>query len=304
MRTRPGDHLSSDIEKGDVVWIDYTGWILHPDGRAVLFDTTNEELAKKEDKHEEKKVYAEVPVVVGHGRLLTGLEDAILSAKVGVQTEVEFPPEKGAGERDPKLVELHPIREFLRQDIHPEVGMEVAVRGKKGRITVVTPGRVRVDFNNPLAGRTVRYAFKVTKKAENQGDKVRGILDMDYGLSEQFGVTVKDDTAEIQVPDVCKTDERWFVSKFRAVADLREFAGLRKIRFIEEYEARAPPKEEKPNEGVTEKPEAAEKPPKAKRRRRKAKPAEKEEPPAEGPPEAPELVEEELPPSEKAPEEL
>lgn len=259
------------IRKGDVVWLDYDAWVVNPDGTARLFDTTHADIAKREDKFDEKKVYAEVPAVVSGGRLIPGLEEALLTATVGKPAEVSIPPQKGAGERDPKLVELRPLREFLKQEIAPEVGMEVSIGGKRGTVTAVTGGRVRVDFNNPLAGRTLRYAFTITRRAATPEEKVRGIIDMDYGLADQFRVTIRDSEADIVVPDICKTDERWFVSKFRAVADLREFSGLRLVRFVEEYEKKEAAKpEEKPKEAPPA-PGAAEEPaPKPRRRRRKA----------------------------------
>src|SRR5207249_590269 len=148
---------SETIEKGDIVWIEYDAWTVNPNGTLTLFDTTHDEVAKKEGKFDEKKVYIEVPVVIGRGRLFEGLEAALVGAKVGE------------------------------------------------------------------------------------------IIDMDYGLADQFKIDLKGGSAEIHLPDVCKTDEKWFVSKFRVVADLRELSDLKTIRFVEEYEkkeAKAEPKAE------------------------------------------------------------
>jgi FKBP-type peptidyl-prolyl cis-trans isomerase 2 len=286
---------SETVEKGDIVWLEYDAWSLNPNGTQTLFDTTHDEVAKKEGKFDEKKVYIEVPVVLGHGRLFPGLEEALIGSKLGEAKEVVIPPEKGAGSRDPRLVELRTEREFLRQEISPEVGMEVSIGGKHGVVTAVSAGRVRVDFNNPLAGKTLKYAFKVTRKASSPEERVRAIIDMDYGLSDQFKIQLKDGRAEIRLPDVCKTDEKWFVSKFRVVADLRELSDLKSIRFVEEYERKEPKPEPTP-EG---KPAEAPAPPKPARRKAtatKAKPKPK--------PQEPERAEEELPPSEKTPEEL
>src|SRR2546425_4047201 len=286
------DSSSSTISKGDIVWIDYEGWTLSPNGTRTLVDTTREEIAKKEGKFEEKKVYAEFPIIVGHGRILPGLDDALLSAEIGKELELTIPPEKGAGERDPKLVELRPLREFLKQEVHPEVGMEVALGGRKGTITQVTGGRVRVDYNNPLAGRTLDYKAKVMKKASSPEDKLRAVIEMDYGLPEEFKVTVHEDGAEIILPDICKTDERWFVSKFRVIADVREVLGLPKVRFIEEY-VKAPPKPEPTKEAAkVEEAKPADEAPREEARQ-ESKPAT-----------VGERAEEELPPEEKAPEEL
>ncbi len=269
--------VSEPIEKGDIVWLEYDAWTVNPNGTQTLFDTTHDEVAKKEGKFEEKKVYIEVPVILGKGRLFEGLEEAILNAKVGEQKEVLIPPEKGAGQRDPRLVELKTEREFLRQEINPEVGMEVSIRGRRGIVTAVSAGRVRVDFNNPLAGKTLRYIVKVVRKATTPEERVRAVIDMDYGLAEQFKIHLKDGTAEIQLPDVCKTDEKWFVSKFRVVADLRELSELKTIRFLEEYEKKEPRAEPtaapKPSEGKTEGEAPPEKKPRRKATATKSKPA-------------------------------
>src|SRR2546422_10011279 len=88
---------SETIEKGDIVWIDYDAWTVNPNGTLTLFDTTNDEAAKKEGKFDEKKVYIEVAVVVGRGRLFEGLEASIVGAKVGETIEVLIPPEKVVG---------------------------------------------------------------------------------------------------------------------------------------------------------------------------------------------------------------
>src|SRR3989304_3499628 len=174
---------------------------------------------------------------------MPGLDEAPLGTEIEKDATIRIPPERGAGERDPKLVELPPLREFLKQEIHPGVGREGSRGGRKGTITQVTGARVRIDYNNPLAGKTIEYTFRVTKKAETTEDKLRAILEMDYGLPEQFRIAGGKDGAEILIPDICKTDERWFVSKFRIVADIREGLGLPKVRFVEEY-VKAPPRPE------------------------------------------------------------
>jgi len=290
---------SETIDKGDIIWLEYDAYTVNPNGTQTLFDTTHEEVAKKESKFDEKKVYVEQPVIVGKDRLFKGLEEALLGAKIGESKEVTIPPEKGAGARDARLIELKTEREFLRREINPEVGLEVSISGRRGTITNVAAGRVRVDFNNPLAGKTLKYAFKPTKKAASPEERIRAVLDMDYGLAEQFKIQLRGDVAEIQVPDVCKTDEKWFVSKFRVIADLREVSDAKLTRFVEEYEKKEPKKEEakeeKPAEAKAEEPKKEAPAPKAggkKARQPKAKPV----------PEA--RVEEELSKDEKAPEEL
>ena len=261
------------LAKGDLAYIDYDVFVVGAGEQKTLHETTRADVAKAQDKYEEKRAYVPVPVVVGQDRVPKGLDEALLDASVGESKEFVIPPEKGAGERDPRLVRLYPVREFHRREIDPAPGMEVTVENRRGTVVAVTAGRVRVDFNNPLAGRTLRYHMTVTKRAESPEEKVRGILDMDYGLAEQFKVFIKETEADVFVPDVCKTDERWFVAKFRVVADLREFAGLAKVRFVEEYEKKVEEKKPEPApEAAKEGAPAEEKPAEAKP---EAKPAAK-----------------------------
>src|SRR2546428_7309223 len=160
---------SETIEKGDIVWIDYDAWTVNPNGTLTLFDTTHDEAAKKEGKFDEKKVYIEVPVVVGRGRLFEGLEASLVGAKVGETIEVLIPPEKGAGVRDPRLVEPRTEREFLRQEISPEVGLEVSISGEHGVGTAGSARRGRDDLTNPPAGKTVKDGRKETRNAQTPG---------------------------------------------------------------------------------------------------------------------------------------
>src|SRR3989442_15677418 len=69
--------VAGNVSKGDIVWIDFEGWTLSPNGTRTLFDTTRQEGAKKENRVDEKKGYAEFPIIVGHGRILPGLDEAL-----------------------------------------------------------------------------------------------------------------------------------------------------------------------------------------------------------------------------------
>lgn len=277
------EKTTEKLEKGDLAYLDFDLFIVRPDSEE-LFDTTREDSAKDNDIHDEKKVYEEVPFIVGEKRFLPGLDEALEGAEIGKELSITVQPEKGAGERDPKLVEMRSMREFSRMNIVPEVGKEVVIDNKPAFIAAVFAGRVRVDYNNPLAGYDVKYDYKVTKKAKDREDKIRGIIDMDYGSSDEFGLTITDDTAEILLPDVCKYDEKWFIAKYKVVSDLRGFADLRLIKFVEEYEKKEKVEEEPDETGEDTEVEAA--------------PSEEvalEEPPGEAPEESEETQDEVAP---------
>ena len=232
------------MEKGTIVRVNYDAFA---DGE--LFDTTSAETAKANNKYKEDAFYGALPMILGAGRVVPGFDAALLKADVGKEQEVEIAPEQGFGPRDPSKVETVALREFLKRDVEPEPGMRVEWEGKgRGTVTSVTAGRVRLDFNPMLAGKILKYKFTVTEVVETPEQKVRAILDNDYGYGrgESFGVKVDGATAELVVPDGCKFDPRWPVSKYVIVADLRRYAGITKIRLVEEYEPPEPPAEPEP----------------------------------------------------------
>jgi FKBP-type peptidyl-prolyl cis-trans isomerase 2 len=253
--TQKEETSGGKLAKGDLAYLDFDLFIVRPDDEE-LYDTTREDSAKDNDIFDEKKVYEEVPFIVGEKRFLPGLDEALEGAEVGKDLSITVTPDKGAGDRDPKLVEVRSMREFSRMEILPEVGKEVIINNKTATIAAVFAGRVRVDFNNPLAGYDTRYDCKVTRMAKDREEKIRGILDMDYGSSDEFGLTINDDEAEIILPDVCKYDEKWFIAKYKVVSDLRGFADLRLIKFVEEYEKKEK-EEEEPEEAETTEPVVA-----------------------------------------------
>jgi len=248
------------MEKGDLIRVDYDAWIVESN---ELYETTKEDVAKEHDVFEEGRNYGPVTTVAGIGRLIKGLDEHIMKADVGQDYKVDIPPEEGYGARDPKLVELHSMAEirrlpeFRKKDgpSEPYVGMEIFLKGRSAHIIGVTAGRVRVDFNHQLAGRTLRYEYKVVERVEEMAAKVKAMFEADYRKGEEFDVEIKgDDEVVVQLPEVCKYDQEWFVAKYRFVADLREHLGFKTVKLVEEYV-----KKEEKAEDAAEAPEGEEK---------------------------------------------
>jgi FKBP-type peptidyl-prolyl cis-trans isomerase 2 len=247
------ENHAGKIAKGDIVRLDFEGRI---EDSNELFDTTNAQTAKDNGVFNEKIEYAPIPVLVGGGRVFQGLEEALEGAEVGKEVEVVIPADKAAGQRDPKLVELIPVREFLRQEVEPRIGMEINIKNRVGVVTAVTAGRVRVDFNRRLAGKSLKYVFTVISKAESDEDKIKAVVEMDYGSANDFKITKEEDVITLVLPDVCKYDQKWLLAKYRIVADLREAMKAGTVKFVEEYvkkdaeeaKAEAPSEEMSPEE--------------------------------------------------------
>jgi len=237
---------TAKVSKGDIVHVEYNAYLAE---NGMLFDTTSADKAKEAEIFNENLTYKPLPLLVGGGRVFPGLDEALAEAKVGELTTVEIPPEKAAGARDSKLVENIALREFFRQEIRPEIGMEVNIKNRVGTVVTVTNRMVRVDFNRRFAGSALKYEFTVLDKVEGDEAKVMAICEMDYGTAEGFRATVADGKVVLYLPDVCKYDQKWLLTKYKIVADLREVFGAVTVELVEEYLK----KEDKPAEPVEEK---------------------------------------------------
>ncbi len=103
--------------------------------------------------------------LVGHGRLLPGLERALMGATEGAALEVVLEPEDFAGGAGGDAY-------LLREDVVEEGPLEVgAVRHtmdenrclRPFRILAVDGDRLRVDFSHPFAGRAFRFRVVVER---------------------------------------------------------------------------------------------------------------------------------------------
>ncbi|MDD1770520.1 MAG: peptidylprolyl isomerase [Methanomassiliicoccales archaeon] len=237
------------INKGDIIRLEYSAWTADNN---ELFDTSIESVAKDGGLLTENVTYGPIPLLVGSGRLFEGLDEAIMNSFVGEEREIVIPPEKAAGPRDPKLVEQLPVRDFLKQDIEPKIGMEVNIKNRVGTVIGITPRVVRVDFNRRFAGKSLKYKFVITCKLVDLSEKILALIQMDYGSADGFIPTVDGEVVSIVLPDVCKYDQKWLLAKYKIVADLREALGVKTIRFVEEYLKKEEEKKEELKEEAKE----------------------------------------------------
>jgi FKBP-type peptidyl-prolyl cis-trans isomerase SlyD len=101
----------------------------------------------------------------GHGNIVPGLEKVLVGKKVGDSLQVTVSPEEGYGEYDEEAT-AHVPREEIPADVPLEPGVELVMEDDDGEelsavITWVGPDEVQLDFNHPLAGRTLEFEVKV-----------------------------------------------------------------------------------------------------------------------------------------------
>ena len=160
----------ASIKKGEFIEVEYTGRIKEDN---LIFDTTNEKLAKEAGMNAPNMTYGPVIVCLGEGQLLKGLENQL----EGKETEKEYTftisPEDGFGKKDAKLIRMVPINVFKKQNIMPQPGMQVNIDGLIGIIKTAAGGRCLVDLNHPLSGRELNYTIKVNKIITDNKEKIK-----------------------------------------------------------------------------------------------------------------------------------
>lgn len=145
------------VENGDTVKVSYTGKF--KDGE--IFDTSDPETAKEGGVFNPQREYGPLVFIVGANQVIRGFEKAVLGMKAGDEKTVEIPPEDAYGEANPELIISLPMDMFKEAKIEPKVGLILETSSGMCQIKEVQEQEVVVDFNNPMAGKTLVFDIKV-----------------------------------------------------------------------------------------------------------------------------------------------
>nr|WP_232194563.1 peptidylprolyl isomerase [Thermococcus sp. PK] len=243
------------VAKKDVIRLHYTGKIKET---GEIFDTTYEDVAKEAGIYNEKGIYGPVPIAVGAGHVIKGLDEALEGLEVGKKHTIELPPEKAFGKRDPKLIKTFTIGQFRRQGIYPFPGLDVEIETDsgtklKGRIISVSSGRVRVDFNHPYAGKTVIYEVEILEKIDDPIEKVKALIELripriDF---EKVQIEVGKNDVKIDFGEQAIDPRTLVLGEILLESDLK-FLGYEKIEFKPSVEELLKPPEAKMEEEIEE----------------------------------------------------
>ena len=243
------------LQKGDFILIDYVAKVKETN---EVFDTTKEDVAKKERLHKEGQIHEPELVVVGESWVLKALDDALTTMEISKHCTVEISPEKGFGQRDPEKIKRVPIKALYAKEINPVVGARIEFQGKNATIRSVGAGRVLLDFNAPLAGRTLIYDLTVTKKLETAEQKISALIHRRVPVVEEskFKLTINGLDLTIDLPEETFYVEGIQIAKRGIAMDIQKFLPeLAETKFVETFKAEPKPVPVAP---VTAKPAVAE----------------------------------------------
>ncbi|MEM3086538.1 MAG: peptidylprolyl isomerase [Halobacteria archaeon] len=179
------------LQKGDFVRITYTAKL---DTGAVI-ETTDESVAREMGLHKEGATYGPRTLVLGANSAIPGLEEALLGKEAGARGSVTVPPEKGVGPRKPDRIETFTVARFPEP---PYPGMEVSLEGRHGVVETVIGRRVRVDFNHPLAGKTLVYDYKIEERVEGPEKRLEALARMVLPVPAE--ASVQDSAGTVRLP--------------------------------------------------------------------------------------------------------
>ncbi len=222
------------LKEGSLAKIDYTGRVVGGD----VFDTTREKDADKQAESRNGK-YEPVLVVAGKGELVQGLDKALIGMKKGDNKKLELEASEAFGERSAELVKVIPLKEFKKEKMTPFPGMIIEANGRNARVQSVSGGRVRVDFNHPLAGRSVEFDVEIKEEITDKEKGTKAVFEKYFGglPKGEAELKVKGEEAVVRI------DAKYG----QAIAQLKKIfsdsltgsnLGIKKVVFVEEFEGK------------------------------------------------------------------
>ena len=106
-------------------------------------------------------------VKIGGHQMIPGFEKALLGMKAGEKKSFKVSPQDGYGLENPKAIKEVPISK-MPSNITPKAGMILSAKSKDGqtvpvRIQEVKKDVVVMNFNHPLAGKTLNFDVEVVE---------------------------------------------------------------------------------------------------------------------------------------------
>lgn len=217
-------------KKNDYVEISFTGY-----ANGEPFDSNvPEELKKINPKATPEKTV----VIIGQGTVVTGLDKALEDKEVGKEYEAAFSYKEGFGERKRELIRTLPIKAFLEQKINPQPGMVLALDQNIVKIIAVSGARVTADFNNPLAGKDLKYKFTIQKIVTDEKEKAETALKMFFQFVPDH--EVKDKKTIVKLPKGLESMIEMYKEKFK------ELTGMDLVFEEKKQEKKSEEKKEEP----------------------------------------------------------
>ena len=102
-----------------------------------------------------------VSVEIGKSRIIRGLYKELLGMREGEEKQFRVPPEEAYGPEDANLFKSIPLEIFEKNKIEPKIGMRIRTINGDCEVTGVFGQVVEVNYNHPLAGKTLIFNVRI-----------------------------------------------------------------------------------------------------------------------------------------------
>jgi peptidylprolyl isomerase len=210
------------FKKGDFIQIDYTARVVET---KKAFDTTIESVAKEEGLHKEGSLYEPILIVIGEGWVLKALDEGLENLNLKKKREIEISSENAFGKRDPGKVKLYPLRKLTSKGITPQIGTRIEVDGAFAIVRTIGSGRVLLDFNPPLAGKSLIYEVIVQKKLRTINKKITALIHRRLPQIDitKFGIVIEKSQIIISIPEEAFYIEGLQIAKRGIFLEIQKF---------------------------------------------------------------------------------
>jgi len=223
------------MKEKSCVLVEFTGKVSET---GKIFDTTDEKTAKENDLFRENAIFKAVPVIIGNGDVLKGLDEALLEMNEGESRNVKLSPEKAFGSRKKELIVVIPVKQFTDRKIQPFPGLVVDLNGQYGRVQTVSGGRVRVDLNNDLAGKEVEYNIKIIKEIKETKEKAELLTEKYFPLKDKKAETrLEKDILKVKFPKELASQVGQLLVPFTKTIK-EAIPDIKSIEFVESFDSK------------------------------------------------------------------
>jgi len=174
--------------RGDIVLISFKEYYIDDNGNEVLLTESKEPVA----------------VIIGSPALNPAVGTALMTMKEGETRVVSIDGSMIFGVRDPMNVVTVPLKPLQDMGINPQVGQTITMGMRAGRVIKVTEDSVTVDFNHPLAGKTIYSKVTLIRRLKKDAEGVRAVIKGAFGqFADVVMVKVRKGLIDINMtPDV------------------------------------------------------------------------------------------------------
>ncbi len=207
------------LAKNDFIEIEFIAKLKNSN---LPFDSNISEELKKINPNYSPEQAKPFIFALGQEMFLKGIDDFLIDKQIETfpaEFEIELSPENAFGKRNPKSVQLMPIKVFYQHNLNPVPGIPFNFDGRMGKVLSVSGGRVIVDFNSPLAGKEVIYKIKILKKVEDPNQKIKSFLEF---LLKRDDIKFKIENKKLilELESQLKQFAEMFKDKFKEIFDL------------------------------------------------------------------------------------